>query len=140
MKTIEQWFDEYGESHRNPLNKLLHWICVPLITFSLLGILWSVHPYLMIGFMAVAMLFYLTLSWRMTLAMGVVTTLMVLILSQMQAVFWPCLAIFVVAWIGQFVGHGVEGRKPSFFKDVQFLLIGPLWVVAFIFRRLGVHY
>lgn len=44
MKAIDQWFDEYGESHRNPVNKLTHWICVPLITFSVLGMLWAIHP------------------------------------------------------------------------------------------------
>ncbi|MNR62214.1 hypothetical protein D3C85_1841660 [compost metagenome] len=76
----------------------------------------------------------------MCLTMGVLGALSAWIFSQMPAVFWPCVAIFVLAWIGQFVGHGVEGQKPSFFKDVQFLLIGPLWVVAFVFRRLGLAY
>ncbi|MEJ1960555.1 MAG: Mpo1-like protein [Gammaproteobacteria bacterium] len=57
---------------------------------------------------------------------------------------WPVsttsLAIFVTAWIGQFIGHALEGKQPSFFKDVQFLLIGPLWLVAALYRRLGIHY
>jgi len=31
MKTIEEWFEEYGESHQNKTNKIIHWICVPTI-------------------------------------------------------------------------------------------------------------
>ena len=66
--------------------------------------------------------------------------IMLWILSIMPQVFWPCVAIFVVAWIGQFIGHHVEGKKPSFFQDVQFLLIGPVWLMGFVFRRLGWRY
>jgi uncharacterized membrane protein YGL010W len=51
-----------------------------------------------------------------------------------------CVIIFVVAWIGQFYGHKVEGKKPSFLKDIQFLLIGPAWLMHFIYRKLGIPY
>jgi uncharacterized membrane protein YGL010W len=51
-----------------------------------------------------------------------------------------CVFLFVVAWIGQFVGHAIEGKRPSFFKDVQFLMIGPLWLLADVYRRLGVRF
>jgi uncharacterized membrane protein YGL010W len=54
---------------------------------------------------------------------------------------WPvwaiCLTLFVVAWIGQFIGHKIEGKKPSFFKDVQFLLIGPAWLLSKVYRKAG---
>ena len=42
--------------------------------------------------------------------------------------------VFVLAWIGQFIGHLIEGKRPSFFKDLQFLLIGPAWLMAFVYR------
>ena len=48
--------------------------------------------------------------------------------------------VFVLAWIGQFVGHMIEGRKPSFFEDVKFLLVGPAWLLGFIYRRAGIRY
>jgi uncharacterized membrane protein YGL010W len=48
--------------------------------------------------------------------------------------------VFAVAWIGQFVGHGIEGRKPSFLEDVKFLLIGPAWLLGDLYRRLGIAY
>ncbi|MFD1700429.1 DUF962 domain-containing protein [Halopseudomonas phragmitis] len=140
MKPIDQWFDEYAESHQNPVNKLFHWICVPLITFSVLGMLWAIHPWVSMLVVGVALVFYVMLSWRIALVMLVLSLVMLLILSMMTYVFWPCLAIFVLAWVGQFIGHHIEGKKPSFFKDVQFLLIGPIWLLGFVFRRLGIDY
>ena len=90
--------------------------------------------------MAVALAFYATLSWRITAAMLVLSLIMLLILSMMTYVFIPCVAIFILAWVGQFVGHHLEGKKPSFFKDLQFLLIGPIWLLGFVFRLFGVRY
>jgi len=140
MKSVDQWFDEYGESHRNPINKLVHWICVPLITFSVLGILWALHPVAAATVAGLALAFYVLLSWQLALVMALQSLLMLWVLSLMPWVFWPSVAIFVLAWIGQFIGHRVEGKKPSFFKDLQFLLIGPAWLMGFVFRRLGWRY
>src|SRR5262249_2722390 len=61
--------------------------------------------------------------------------------AALGAWFLPSLvAVFVAAWIAQFVGHSIEGRKPSFFEDLQFLLIGPLWLLADGYRRVGTRY
>lgn len=140
MKPIDQWFDEYSVSHRNQTNKLLHWICVPLITFSVLGMLWSLHP-LVAGVVVVLSLgFYLMLSWQLALAMLGLSGLALWALSLMPLTFWPSVGIFVLAWIGQFIGHHIEGKKPSFFQDIQFLMIGPVWLLGFVFRRLGWTY
>lgn len=155
MKTADEWFDEYGESHRNRTNKALHWVCVPAIVFSLVGLLWSlphpeffarVSPLLNWGtlFVAAAMIYYLVLSWPLALGMVVVSALVILgnhALAQLETPLWQVsLAIFVIAWIGQFIGHRIEGRKPSFFKDIQFLLIGPIWLLGFVYRKTGVPY
>lgn len=140
MKSVNQWFEEYGESHRNPVNKLVHWICVPLITFSVLGMLWALHPLAAALVVGLALAFYVVLSWQLALVMAAQSMIMLWILSLMPMVFWPSLVIFVLAWIGQFIGHKVEGKKPSFFKDLQFLLIGPVWLMGFMFRRLGWRY
>jgi uncharacterized membrane protein YGL010W len=140
MRAIDQWFDEYGESHRNPINKVLHWICVPLITFSVLGILWAIHPWASVIAVAGAMAFYVMLSWRIAAVMLAFSVLMLLILASMNYVLVPSIAIFVLAWIGQFIGHHLEGKKPSFFKDVQFLLIGPIWLIGALFRSFGLRH
>ena len=155
MRSIQIWLDEYGESHRNPVNKRVHWVCVPLIVLSLIGLLWTIpvpsawaaeSPFMNWGvlFIVAALIYYYALSWRLALGMTLVTLIVVAIVygaSHVPVPLWLLsVVVFVAAWIGQFIGHKIEGRKPSFFKDVQFLLIGPLWLLAFIYRGLGARY
>ena len=156
MRTADQWLDDYGDSHRNRTNKALHWICVPVIAWCVLGLLWSLpvpagmralHPAANWGSIAVlaALLYYSVLSLRLML--GVLPLLLAFLWSidevdRWQAVpLWSiCVLLFVLAWIGQFVGHAIEGKRPSFFKDLQFLMIGPLWLLADVYRRAGIRF
>ena len=134
MKTIEQWFSEYGESHQNKTNKLIHWICVPAILFSIVGIIWAFSPIAAWVIMAVTMLFYFKLSFKLSLAMIVVFAASAALSQALGAyVLQASITIFVVAWIFQFVGHKIEGKKPTFVDDLSFLLIGPAWVFNPIF-------
>ena len=153
---VQRLLDEYGESHQNPTNKLVHWLCVPLIMFSILGLFWSVpvpqaiqniSPWLNWAtlVMVMALAYYVRLSGRLAVGMVVVWGLMAAVLRLVAAEavlpMWAiCLLVFVLAWVGQFWGHKVEGKKPSFLKDLQFLLIGPLWLLHFIYRQLGWRY
>ncbi|MFC4654318.1 MULTISPECIES: DUF962 domain-containing protein [Rheinheimera] len=155
MKTVQQWFAEYGESHQNPTNKLIHWLAVPVIYFTVFGILWQIPmPFSLFAeqqitwplLLAVpALAFYFSLSFAIGLGMTIFTTLVVWLIRLYQAEVSPdiwvlSVALFVIAWVFQFIGHKIEGKKPSFFKDLQFLLIGPAWLLGFILRRLGVRY
>ncbi len=148
MKTVRDWLNEYAISHQNPVNKTVHWICVPVITFTVLGLLRAipvgndmVNACTIGG--ALALAYYAALSWR--LAVGMIGAFAVLY-WLVQASFYglghwhvaAMIAIFVAAWVGQFIGHNVEGARPSFFKDLQFLLIGPLWLMSFVYRKLDV--
>lgn len=91
--------------------------------------------------MAVIMLFYFKLSFKLSLAMIIVFATSAALSQALGAyVLQASIVIFFVAWIFQFVGHKLEGKKPSFFKDVQFLLIGPLWCLGFLFRKFKIHY
>jgi uncharacterized membrane protein YGL010W len=148
VRNVGSWLDEYGESHRNPTNKLLHFICVPAIVLAIFGLLWAIplptpSPWINVATLvaALVLLYYAVLS--PALAGGMLLTFVVLALAvrALAALPWPLwatsTAIFVIAWAGQFVGHALEGKRPSFFKDVQFLLIGPLWLLAALYRRLG---
>jgi len=147
MKTLDQWFNEYAVSHQNKTNQLIHFVCVPAIFFSIVGMLMSIPSQFLtktIGLenalitnwatfiLIFVLLFYLRLSISMFFKILVFTILCVLgnyFLDQHTSLFYTSLTIFVVAWIGQFYGHKLEGQKPSFFKDLQFLLIGPAWVI-----------
>ncbi len=160
MKTIDQWLEEYGESHRNKTNKLIHWICVPTILFTVLGLFASIPSAGLFNWVPVqlsvlanwggvivvfGLLFYLRLSWLMALGMGIITVAMMFGVREVAKIhlapLWAiCLGIFVVAWIFQFIGHKIEGKKPSFFKDLQFLMIGPAWLLGFVYRKIGLKY
>lgn len=154
MRAVGDWLAEYGVSHRHPTNKLLHWICVPVIVLALLGALASLpvpaalsaYPVLNWASLAcaVALLYYLALSPALAAGMRLAFAGLLALTAGLARLPWPLwltsLAIFVLAWVGQFAGHAVEGRRPSFFKDLQFLLIGPLWLLAAAYRRLRLPY
>ena len=95
--------------------------------------------------LALVLIYYVTLSFPLSIGMmlfGALCLFLAKTIAGMDvAPLWlVCIVIFVVAWIGQFYGHKVEGKKPSFFKDLQFLLIGPAWLMHFIYKRLGIPY
>jgi uncharacterized membrane protein YGL010W len=159
MRKIDELFAEYAENHQNALNKTIHWICVPLIFFSIVGLVASIpagpvqrilgegNPYAnwaAVG-LILTLVYYVSLSiplgFGMMLfgALCLVVVKYIVLLSDLP--LWAVsLIIFFFAWIGQFYGHKVEGKKPSFLKDIQFLLIGPAWLMHFIYKRLGIPY
>ncbi len=155
-KSADQWFQEYGESHQNPTNKTIHWICVPAITACVIAFLWDVprpefmqpYPYLNWATITLALstLFYLRLSLSLAVGMLAFSALIIMAIVSYYRV-WPdtpvwqvALVVFVIAWIGQFIGHKIEGKKPSFFQDLQFLMIGPIWLLGFLYRKVGIPY
>lgn len=150
MRAVEAWLNEYGESHQDATNKLIHWICVPAIVWSVVALIWSIpSPAHWLNWAVVtavaAQLYYIKLSPKLSIGIGVFLMICLgLCLLVEQQLSWPlwqvALAVFVVAWIGQFIGHRIEGKKPSFFKDLVFLMIGPAWLMAFVYRRLGLSY
>lgn len=138
MKTLDTWLDEYSESHRNPVNKNIHWICVPVIYFSVIGMLYALHPWAAYGALIASLAFYVPLSLPLAAGMLALTVVMLAAIRVIPNILWVSVALFVLAWIGQFYGHQVEGKKPSFFKDLQFLLVGPIWLLNFVYQRLGI--
>lgn len=153
MKTLDQWFDEYAVSHQNPKNKAIHYICVPAIFFSIVGLLMCIPSAFLNGLLQLnqpiienwavvvltfVLLFYLRLSFIMAIKIAFFS-IICLILNFYIGQFIPLWAfsigVFIMAWIGQFYGHSIEGKKPSFLKDIQFLLIGPAWVVHNLFSK-----
>ena len=155
MKSIHQWFDEYGESHQNKTNKIIHWICIPLIFWSIIALLSlipidfliksnSIHLGTII--VILGLIFYLNLSFRIFLGMFFVSFYVL-----WDVYFWHqiigksnllivSLTMFFLAWVLQFIGHRIEGKKPSFIKDIQFLLIGPAWLLGFIYKKIGIKF
>ena len=139
-RTIDTLFDRYASHHRNPTNKLIHWICVPAITWTALALLWALHPLAALAFAGASLGYYLKLSPPLALGMLAVSSTMLAVCTVVPNLAYTALAIFVVAWIGQFIGHKIEGSKPSFFEDLHYLLVGPAWLMSFVYRRLGLRY
>lgn len=127
MKSITEWFDEYSESHQNPTNKQIHWVCVPAILFSIIGIIAHFSTLLTALLLVLTLVFYARLDLVLAVAMAALLVVMAWLIYTLPVGVGFYIAIFVIAWVGQFYGHKVEGKKPSFFKDLQFLLIGPVW-------------
>jgi uncharacterized membrane protein YGL010W len=155
MRTLSEWLGDYGESHQNATNKMLHWICVPPIVLSVMGLLWSIPtPQAFVDLSAwlnwatilaaLALVYYISLSPALAVGIFIAFTALLFTVQSLDTLSWPlwasCIVIFIVAWIGQFIGHAIERKRPSFLKDLQFLLIGPLWLVAALYRRLGLPY
>ena len=130
MRALNDWLNEYGESHTHNVNEMIHYICVPAILFSILGILWGVYAWLAVVLIVIAEVFYFRLSVKLALIMLVVSIVCLLIISQIPHIIIVSVIIFIVSWLFQFIGHHLEGKKPSFFKDMQFLFIGPIWVLC----------
>ena len=127
MKTVSEWLDEYSDSHQNKTNKLIHWVCVPTIFFSIVGILAHFSALLTTLLLVLSFIFYARLDLVLAVAMAALMLVMAWLIYVLPVGMGFYIAIFVLAWIGQFYGHKIEGKKPSFFKDLQFLLIGPIW-------------
>jgi uncharacterized membrane protein YGL010W len=140
-RKVDLLLAHYGESHRNPRNEAIHFVAIPLIMLSLLGLLSAIHPWVAYAFVAASMVYYARLSAVFLLAMAVVSAIgLALVHAMGDRVLVISAAIFVAAWIAQFVGHKVEGRKPSFFEDLQYLWVGPLFVLSHLFGRLGIRW
>ena len=152
MRSIQKWLDAYGVSHQNATNKRIHWICVPAIVFSLFGLLTAapVPAFMPVNWVVVVgvlvLLFYLRLSVPITIGFVFIFLFLMYgnayLLTRLgrSNLVWFSLGLFVLAWIGQFIGHKIEGAKPSFFQDLQFLLIGPAWLLHFIYKKLNIPY
>jgi len=153
-REVDRWLGNYAEDHRNPTNVLIHWICVPLILWTGIALLWVIPVPALLGraglwagvAMFFALLFYMRLSRPLGIGMLAAFVLLGLITEGLYRVLgpgwlmWLAIGVFVLAWIAQFIGHQIEGKRPSFLTDLAYLLIGPAWLVAKIMRKLAIAY
>jgi uncharacterized membrane protein YGL010W len=155
VRDLNEWFGNYSRDHQHPTNRAIHWICVPAITWCVVAALWIVpvpaslgRPGLwaVVAMFAAFVFYYHRLSRKLGLAMAAAFIVLALITEGLYRLLgpahlgWLAAAIFVIAWIGQFVGHAIEGKRPSFLTDLAYLLIGPAWLVGKLMRRFGLTY
>lgn len=156
-RPIDRWFASYSADHRNGTNQVIHVFAVPMILWSVIALLWCIpvaegglfRPGIWAAMaMFAAWLFYFRASRTLGLGMAVVFLAMAMLTHVLHArigagqLLWLAIGVFVVAWVAQFVGHSTlyEGKKPSFLTDLRYLLIGPAWVLAKGYRKLGLRW
>lgn len=136
MSRLDQLISHYAASHQHPTNEAIHCVAVPMIMLTLLGLLYELHPIVFALFLVASFVYYARLSIRVLVLMilwsGLLTGLIVLMGDLRLQI---CIVLFVLSWIAQFVGHKIEGRKPSFFEDIQYLWVGPLFVADVLGHR-----
>ncbi|KAF0802886.1 hypothetical protein A6D6_03877 [Alcanivorax xiamenensis] len=155
MRDLSTFLSDYGESHRNPVNQWVHIVCVPLIFISTLGLFWLIPVGRWLGLEGAAaywvnggsilavlcMPFYLRLSMGVSLLMLGWLAVSIAVVTGIDrsglSLGWTALLVWVLAWAGQAWGHKVEGKKPSFFDDLIFLLVGPIFVSLELMHKLG---
>ena len=141
-RKLDRLLAHYAESHRHPVNELIHVIAIPVIMVSIVGLLFVLHPWVAYAFVGASLVYYALLHSPVLLAiMAAWTVLLIGIATAMGPnALAISLTLFVVGWIFQFIGHKIEGRKPTFFEDLQYLWIGPLFVMTLALRKLGVRW
>ena len=154
MRSLEDWFGNYSQDHRNPLNRVIHWICVPAILWAVMAALWAIPVPASIGrpgfWCGMALIAAFAFYWRLSrpigiamlvvfVAFGLLTEWLFRSIGPSQLI-WTAVSVFVIAWIGQFIGHVIEGARPSFFTDLAYLLIGPAWLADKLMRQLKIGY
>lgn len=151
MRSMQSWLDGYSADHRHPINQVIHWLCVPPIVWTVVALLWTVpvpSAFLKPGAWAVfAMVLAFAWYWKHSRRLGAALLVAFVLLALLTAglfellgpvrLRWSAVVVFVLAWIGQFVGHKFEGHRPSFLTDLSYLLVGPAWLMEKLLRRLG---
>ena len=160
MKTADDWFDIYRHFHQHPVNQLIQCLCAPVIFFSVVGLLWVLprgpltdlnagvyQPYANWATAAIVLglIYYFALSVRVGLGMLVWCALCLFGARVLElwgaAPVWVTSAVLLVfARIGQLVGYRLEGHRPALIQDLQFLMVGPAWLLHRIYRRLGISH
>lgn len=154
MRSLDEWLDSYSQNHRNPLNRIIHWICVPAILWAVMAALWAIPVPASIGrpgfWCGMAIIAAFAFYWRLSRPIGIAMLVVFIVFGLFTEwlfrtigpsyLLWTAVIVFVIAWIGQFIGHVIECARPSFFTDLAYLLIGPAWLADKLMRQLKIRY
>lgn len=159
--SLSYLINEYEKTHMNPTNRKIHMICVPAIVFATLGLFWGISGLLWgpattsISLPVFALLnagtmgallagaYYARLNRQLFFIMTVYGLVSLAVTYGIHThlgawtVFSLSAGVWLIAWVIQFIGHKIEGAKPSFLEDLVFLLVGPAFVIEKIFRTQG---
>ncbi|KFN42498.1 DUF962 domain-containing protein [Arenimonas oryziterrae] len=152
MRSADSLLDQYASDHQNASNQWIHLICVPAILWSVTALLWCIPvptSYFNPGtWCGLAMFAAFSYYWQLSKNLAIGSLLCFVAIGflnrwimdhyGLRLLLQLGISVFIVAWIGQFIGHKIEGKRPSFFTDLVYLLIGPMWTLDKLYRRIGI--
>ena len=139
MSVLTRLLESYEKNHQNPINEAIHIIAIPLIMFSILGMTAAFDIFLEYILVGIVIFYYLKLSKIAALLMLVWLLIYLgLVVLLKPYIIEISILLFAFGWILQFLGHFIEGERPSFFEDLRYFLIGPLFVVQKVISKFGI--
>ncbi|MEL0214635.1 MAG: Mpo1-like protein [Burkholderiaceae bacterium] len=139
MSVLTRLLESYEKNHQNPINEAIHIIAIPLIMFSILGMIAAFDIFLEYILVGIVFFYYLKLSKIAALLMLVWLLIYLgLVVLLKPYIIEISILLFAFGWILQFLGHLIEGKRPSFFEDLRYFLIGPLFVVQKVISKFGI--
>ena len=155
MTDTERWLAEYGDNHDQTENRVLHWIAVPLFIFGTVGMLWAlpipdaflkISPLLnwSITFLMAAEVYYFIISISLALGMlpfvVAIATLIALLSTAVTSLLWFSIAILILGMTGLYLAKGSRRDVHGLVRDMQLIMIAPIWLLARVYRRMGIPY
>ena len=139
MSVLTRLLESYEKNHQNPINEAIHMIAIPLVMFSILGMTAAFDIFLEYILVGIVIFYYLKLSKIAALLMLVWLLIYLgLVVLLKPYIIEISILLFAFGWILQFLGHFIEGKRPSFFEDLRYFLIGPLFVVQKVISKFGI--
>ena len=139
MTVLTRLLESYEKNHQNPVNEVIHIIAIPMIMFSILGVTAAFDIFLEYILVGIVFFYYLKLSKIAALLMLVWLLIYLgLVVLLKSYIIEISILLFAFGWILQFLGHFIEGKRPSFFEDLRYFLIGPLFVVQKVILKFGI--
>jgi uncharacterized membrane protein YGL010W len=147
MKRVDLLLADYASYHRTRGNVICHFIGIPLIIFGIFSLLQLFRFGMISGlpftaaeiFIAIVTIYYFTLDAKLATAM-LVTSATIDAAAHAVDDWRIGLAVFIIGWIFQGIGHAVyEKRSPAFLKNLLHLLVGPIFLIneALHVREMG---
>jgi len=139
VSVLTRLLESYEKNHQNPINEAIHIIAIPLIMFSILGMTAAFDIFLEYILVGIVIFYYLKLSKIAALLMLVWLLIYLgLVVLLKPYIIEISILLFAFGWILQFFGHFIEGKRPSFFEDLRYFLIGPLFVAQKLISKFGI--
>lgn len=155
MHETDKWLSDYGESHAGVSFGGVYWLAVLALVIGTVGMLWSlpvpqefadISPVLNWGstFLMAAVVYYFIIS--MSLAIGMlpfvfgIAALQIWLVQSPHSLAHVAVSVSVLSLAGLYLGQRSNGGIRAVFRDIQLMMIAPVWLLSIVYRRFGIPY